>query len=193
MYDIVGSEGRFCGRSNPSLNARGIEEAITIAQLFKCATIDRLYSSPLARSIETAEHIAQECKIDVVTDPLLSEIDYGIWDGLSKGEISSKYAEEYERFSENPFLWHPPSGEPPAKCAQRANEWLQSVDVPYTVAVTHKTWTRLLLCDLLGIPRDRYRDAFDIKIAGITVLIKKNNMWRIDAVNYGATSKRILL
>ncbi|HYX30760.1 MAG TPA: histidine phosphatase family protein [Pyrinomonadaceae bacterium] len=191
-YDIAGPEGRFCGRSDPPLSAAGIEEAIATAEFLKEARNDCVFCSPLARAVQTADRIATARAIRVVKDPLLSEIDYGDWEGLTKQEVVTRFGDAYDRFAADPFTHYPPGGESTENCLARALEWINALTDDYVVAVTHKTWTRLLLCRLLAIPLTNYRRHIDVKIAGITVLINTSSGWRLDALNYFATRKRIL-
>lgn len=56
------------------LSARGREQSLQLAQYFSHKTIDSIYSSPLTRTLETAEIIAKKIGLPVQTDDRLSEV-----------------------------------------------------------------------------------------------------------------------
>jgi probable phosphoglycerate mutase len=149
------------------------------------------YSSTLRRSKETAAIALGGRAESVLADARLDEIDYGHWDGLTKGQIEREFPEEFLRFTNDPFQFHPTGSNAVEACASRAWEWLTSLKAPYTFAFAHKTWTRLLICKIFGISYHRYRTVMDIKIAGVCCLLKTNEGWRIEALNYEATRTRI--
>ena len=191
-YNALGAEGRVCGMSDPSLNAAGVEEARALRELVHALPIDLACAGTLTRSRQTLEIILGDSAASIVTDTRLNELDYGAWEGLTKGELSERFPGQWHAFENDPTAQVLPGGETAAQCAKRAAEWLAQTPVGRTVAVVDKTWTRLLLCDLLAVPLRGYRDAFDIKLASITSLVETAAGWRIDALNYGATRTRAL-
>lgn len=86
--------GRFCGHSDPPLNANGVRQATQQAATLTPLYIDRIYTSPLQRARQTAAQIAQTCgaAVEVVTD--LAEIDFGAWEGLLWSEIETRWPDE---------------------------------------------------------------------------------------------------
>ena len=56
----TGMAGRFCGHSDPDLNAVGQHEAIHVAEEVSRLSIARIYSSDLRRASQTAKAIAQQ-------------------------------------------------------------------------------------------------------------------------------------
>jgi broad specificity phosphatase PhoE len=190
-FDIASNAGRFCGRADPPLNEKGRSEAALLAERLPIASSQVIFASPLTRSRETAQIILGSSGVPLVVDERLREIDYAHWDGLSKAEIEKQFGAEYVKFNENPLLFHPGGRALLDTCAAAAWDWLSLLTADHVIAVTHKTWTRLLLCKILGLGYNRYRNAFDIKIAGVTCLVNIETGWRLDAVNYEATPKRI--
>jgi len=87
--------GRFCGHSDPGLNARGREQLRDLVQLLSDESIDQVYSSDLRRARSTAEAIAAK---RVLLRPALREIDFGRWEGLSWQQVEQadpEYAREW--------------------------------------------------------------------------------------------------
>ena len=50
--------GRFCGHSDPDLNAQGRAQLMDLARLLSAETIEEVYSSDLRRALSTAQAIA---------------------------------------------------------------------------------------------------------------------------------------
>ena len=70
------------GRSDNPLNEAGIAQADEAASRFAgmSVNIDRVYSSPLIRAVQTAERIAPGAEI--IIDDRLIEMDYGPYEGM---------------------------------------------------------------------------------------------------------------
>ena len=97
--------GRFCGHSDPGLNERGRNQLILLLEQLSEETIEFIYSSDLQRAISTAEAIATNRKLPLVTRPALREIDFGQWEGLTWRSIEERdrtYAQRW--IAEYPHL-----------------------------------------------------------------------------------------
>jgi broad specificity phosphatase PhoE len=189
-YNLVGSNGRFCGRVDPPLNTVGIAEAHAVRALLSSVKIETAYSSTLSRSKVTADIIVENrCPVHI--DSRLEEIGYGEWEGLSKSDVRTHYPLQYEAFVSDPLHYCPPGGETAVECLRRAKEWLATVTALSVLVVGHKTWARLLICDVLDINLGHFRTFIDPKIAAVTVLVCEEGAWRLEAVNFGATLTRI--
>ncbi len=70
------------GRSDHPLNEAGIAQAEEAAERFRemGVTIDKVYTSPLIRAVQTAEKIAPDAEIEV--EQRLIEMDYGPYEGM---------------------------------------------------------------------------------------------------------------
>lgn len=70
------------GRSDHPLNAKGLSQAEEAAERFRSmgVKIDRVYSSPLIRAVQTAEQIARDAEL--IIDDRLIEMDYGPYEGM---------------------------------------------------------------------------------------------------------------
>ena len=78
---------RFQGHSDILLSGDGRADARAIAAALGGERIDRIYSSDLARAMETARIIAGGRDTEIVADPRLREFDFGAWEGLTWPEI----------------------------------------------------------------------------------------------------------
>jgi broad specificity phosphatase PhoE len=85
------------------LSSKGKEQAKEAARKFKDLTFDAIFSSPLVRAKETAEIIAEEHKLEVLTHDALRERHEGILDGRKGSEVKKEFAKMYEMRRELPY------------------------------------------------------------------------------------------
>jgi len=103
--------GRFCGRSNPPVNERGLRQIEQLLNVIKNESIDSLYASDLSRSLTTAEAIGRAFGLLPNVVPDLREIDFGEWEGLSWKEIEARDRAYAQRWSEGYPNLPAPGGE----------------------------------------------------------------------------------
>lgn len=143
---------RYCGLSDPPLNHKGIEQAKRLAVRLKGLGIDRVYSSALARAYDTAVLIFKNKTIKKSAD--LREMDFGIFDGLTRREIIKKRPSLYKSWIDNPLEVKIPGGEKPTQFRRRIRRYFSFILSRHpdeTIAVvTHGGPIRVILCDALG-------------------------------------------
>jgi 2,3-bisphosphoglycerate-dependent phosphoglycerate mutase len=71
-HDIISSD-----YADQPLSARGQAQARAMAERFRKAPVVALYSSPILRARQTAEHIAKICALAIQEDAALREVDLG--------------------------------------------------------------------------------------------------------------------
>ncbi len=52
-----------------------------------------------------------QCKVKVIEKPQMSEINPGVWDGLTVPDAKREYPEEWERFVRDPYAFRAPRAE----------------------------------------------------------------------------------
>jgi alpha-ribazole phosphatase len=145
--------GRFCGHSDPELNAQGRTQLTSLAHQLSAEPIDTVYSSDLRRASATAHAIASVREIPQVIRPALREIDFGQWEGLSWEQIE-QMDPEYARtwVARYPHL-PAPSGETfhafETRVLREVNHLLDANRGPIAV-VTHGGVLRAVLRHLCG-------------------------------------------
>ena len=82
------AEGRWQGHADIPLNARGREQAATLAELLAGERIAAIYASDLSRARDTADIVGARLGLPVVSDPDLREIDVGPIEGLTAEEAN---------------------------------------------------------------------------------------------------------
>jgi broad specificity phosphatase PhoE len=110
-------DGRFQGHADPPLNAKGREQARTLAAELAGEGIELVYTSDLARARETAEIVAERLGASVVALRELREIDVGEWQGLTWPEVEERYPDAARNWHERGHGWQ--SGESYDDLAER--------------------------------------------------------------------------
>jgi len=140
--------GRFCGHSDPELNAKGRTQLTSLAQHLSTEPIDTVYSSDLRRARSTAQAIAAVREIPQVVRPALREIDFGQWEGLRWEQIEQMDPEYAGMWVEGYPHLPAPSGESfqafEARVLKEVNHLLDSNRGPIAV-VTHGGVLRVVL------------------------------------------------
>lgn len=169
-------EDRFSGISDIPLSTTGLHQAQMLSQsIFRSSIqIESIYSSPLKRCIETANAISNCYNISSQILNEFRELDYGVWEGLSRREIISDYYNDFQAWQENPFLNSPTGGESGKEVIKRVlpifKGLMQKHKGQAFVIVAHKALNRLILCWALGIPYENYRKKLVQHPACINVL-----------------------
>ncbi len=150
------NDGRMQGWADPSLDARGQQQAQALAQRLYSESFAAFYSSPLARARETAEAVAAGHHMRVVYDDRLRERNLGEWTGLTFEQAKARYPAEAEDDWRIPG---PPGGESQADLMARMAAVLDEVVARHregTVGVfSHGGALSAYLEHLLGIPASR--------------------------------------
>ncbi len=85
------------------LSEQGRKDIESVARDLKNSGIERIISSPLMRTRQTAEIVAKELGVPVTVDDRLREIDFGIFDGGKAKDYSAFFHDlEAERFQKPP-------------------------------------------------------------------------------------------
>lgn len=78
------------GSTNINLNKNGISQAIETAQKLSTINIDYIYSSPLNRTLDTANYINEHRNLEIIIDDRLLERGFGNYEGLDSKKIDFK-------------------------------------------------------------------------------------------------------
>ena len=120
-------EGRYTGQSDVPLNARGLEQADSLAKRLQGTRIDAIYSSDLRRAQQTAMTLAESRGMRILIDPRLREIHQGEWEGMLFKDIRASYSQAWEQRVRDPLLVAPPGGETVGQVRARVLEALRDI------------------------------------------------------------------
>ena len=146
---------RYQGHSDIPLNKKGLEQAERVAQRLAGETISAVYSSDLVRAASTAQAIADRHSLRCTMVPELREINFGLWEGLTYGEIMVKWPDILSAVYSRPGKDLIPGGESFYDVQHRTTIGLSKCiaghDEETIVVVSHGGTMRVLLCDALGL------------------------------------------
>jgi broad specificity phosphatase PhoE len=170
----LSAEDRFAGAVDVLLSDVGREQVRRLGLRLADEPIDAVYASPMRRTIETAERIAEPHGLPVISMPELREISHGRWEQRTRAEVEREWCEEYARWEHDPYTFAPAGGETGLEVTARALPALLRVVEQHEggriVVVSHKATIRLLLSSILGFDPRKYRDRLDQSPAALNVL-----------------------
>lgn len=152
---------RFRGCADIPLNENGLRQAELLARRIKAEWEPAaVYSSPLSRSVKTAEAIAGQFGLRVEIHEGLSDINYGDWQGLTPDEVKVRWPELFQRWVTCPRGLHFPGGEileeRQAKGVAAIKEIAKRHPFDTVVCVGHTVINRLILLGLLDLGLDYF-------------------------------------
>lgn len=152
---------RFRGRADVPLNETGLAQAEAagerVAQTWQPVAV---YTSPLSRSVKTAQAIAKHFNLPVQIHPGLADIDYGEWQGLTPEEAGQRWPGQIDAWYQHPEQAQIPGGETLADLRQRAMKTVTDLVKKHTgetiVLVGHTVINRVILLGVLGLGNERF-------------------------------------
>jgi broad specificity phosphatase PhoE len=95
-------EGRIRGHTDFPLNENGLLQAEAAAKALATAPIEKIYTSPLLRSLSTAQKIGELGGFEVEIDEAFNNVCMGPWEGRRKVDIAQDMPAEWKIWIENP-------------------------------------------------------------------------------------------
>lgn len=144
------------GSSDPPLNERGREQAESLALRLRHNRIGAIYSSPLRRTLDTAEVIAGYHQLDVIVEPSLKEIEAGALEGVSTVELGRRFSELLTMNVQGEALPRVAGGESLPEVQERGWGTIQRLSQKHpdgaVVIVSHYFVILAIICMVLGLP-----------------------------------------
>ncbi len=119
--------GYFQGQIEVPLTEVGVQQARETGEQLrkKGITFDKVYSSPLGRSLQTAECVTGKSREEFITDERLLEMGYGPFEGRRHWEMDEKM---FRAFTEDAENYVPvPGGESFYALMKRASDFLEEL------------------------------------------------------------------
>ncbi|MDQ1699811.1 MAG: ribonuclease / adenosylcobalamin/alpha-ribazole phosphatase, partial [Frankiaceae bacterium] len=151
-------------------------------------------SSPLRRSLQTAQVIADGLGVDVTVDDGLVETDFGEWEGFTFAEVRERWPVQMQAWLDDPKV-APPGGESFTRTFERVAAARERLVHSYggrrVAVVSHVTPIKAMVRDALGAPAQvLYRihldpaslTTIDWYADGPAVLTGLNDVSHLDAV-----------
>jgi broad specificity phosphatase PhoE len=176
----------FRGRMDIPLDDTGQKEVHLAGEALKDETIHAIYSSPLSRSMETAENIAKFQNLDVIPLEAIMDISYGDWEGMRLGDVRKKYPDLYTLWLQEPHKVNFPNGESLEQVRTRTmaaiNKLVEKHQNQTIAMVAHRVPNKVICCSLLGIENNNFW-RIQQDTASTNLFIYKDNQWIISYLN----------
>lgn len=145
----------FTGHRGYPLTPIGHTQAEVTAQYIKQNySIDAVYSSDLPRAFQTAEHIALQYELPIVTDASLRELYAGQWENKHFSDLPLQYPEDFAVWKNDTLHSRCTGGESVLELLERVYNGVVAIAKKYPgqcVAIaSHATPIRTLLWKLSG-------------------------------------------
>lgn len=184
-------KGRLAGRQpGVHLNETGRQQAQALAyslsQKLENTSLKAIYSSPMERTMETAEPIAESLKIELIPRAGLIEVDMGEWQDKKLKGLSRLKLWRVVQFS--PSRMRFPGGETFAEAQLRiCNELenLYAIHEPKDIilCVTHADPIKLIVAQYLGLHLDMMQ-RLNVSPGSITALHVTEDYARLLTLNF---------
>jgi len=173
------AQGRYQGRLDVPLSPLGRAQARALAEALSDKDIGAIISSPLLRCVETAMPLAELIGVTVQTDPLLTEIAHGTWQGRYRDEIARSEPELYRAWREHPEAVRFEGGESLRDVEVRWQRFVTGFE-PHsnTLIVTHDIVARIALLERTGRSIQTLRDVRSLNGAYAEFAVERDR-WRL--------------
>lgn len=178
------------------LTEEGKKQASDAAKQLKSIQIDKVFVSPVIRTIETAQIVCKTLGIETYQiDERLYEIDLGKLAGMNYEEVTTKYGDLFLKFySEGDPVLKGFGVEAFASVKARIKSLLDEVlqnQKGNILMVTHLDPIKAAIAILLDLkPESLYR--WHIRNASLTILKYESNFYSLSGVNVMAMHRYIL-
>lgn len=176
----------FRGRADIPLDETGKGEVHLAGETLKDETLHAVYSSPLSRSMETAENIAKFHDISVTPLDAIIDISYGEWEGLGNQEVQQKYPELHALWLSEPHKVLFPEGESLEEVRSRTMAAMEDLLLKHQdenfALVAHRVPNKVICCALLGLDNSHFW-RIQQDTACTNLFVYRNGQWIISYLN----------
>ena len=121
------AERRFGGHTATPLSARGRNQAVATARTLKSESLTAIYSSDLARAIETAKPLSNMTGLAINGTTAFRERDVGVMEGLTFEDAAQQHPEQYAALLRRDFEHVLIGGESYRQLLDRARQKLDEI------------------------------------------------------------------
>ena len=121
------AERRFGGHTATPLSARGRNQAVATARTLKSESLTAIYSSDLARAMETAKPLSNMTGLAINGTTAFRERDVGVMEGLTFEDAAQQHPEQYAALLRRDFEHVLIGGESYRQLLDRARQKLDEI------------------------------------------------------------------
>ena len=174
---VWNTERRYQGMTDIELSEEGLRQAECAAKRFKNIKIDKIYASPLKRAMKTAEKIAAEKGLEIISEDDFREIHFGEWEGKTVPELTEKYGESYTNFIREPHKYGFPGEGSVENVINRIKPGLDRLiaeEKGNVLIVSHGGIIRLMIMYIMGLDSSWFTKMW-INNTGVSIVEIKND------------------
>jgi alpha-ribazole phosphatase len=152
---VTSKEWRYVGQMDVELNDAGKQQIKKLSSRLSSEQIDRIFSSDLNRTIESANIIGN--KLVIINEPIseFREIDLGVWEGHTLEGIEEKFPEDLLKRSEDIMDFRVENGESFSDVNKRVIPKIMDIIEDNVgkriLVVAHGGVNRIIIADALGL------------------------------------------
>ena len=175
----------LAGRIDSPLNHTGVEQAQKLANLLSSVRIAAIYASPLQRTQQTAQPLADQLSLSVQIEEDLNQVNFGDWQGISFDQLEND--PRWITFQKNPALLEYPGGESAVEVRKRVTRSIHRLCEKHPndailAIFSHGSIIRHLVSALIGLPMENL-NRLRIAPASVTTLIVEGNTGNLKHLN----------
>ena len=179
--------GHWQGQGDSPLSERGYQQAAALAKRLAAEKFDFVVSSDLSRAADTARAAADTWGVDVQFQPEWREIDVGEWEGLTRPEVATRFADQIAKLQRGDDV-RVGGGESWGELAARGTTALDALRTRMhasqrAIVFAHGGIISSVLVQLLGIPLRRPRPLGNINNTGVTTLRFDGDSFSLERFN----------
>lgn len=175
-------KGLVQGQRQTKLTKNGVRQAKALAVRLKDEKIDSIFTSKLARAIETARIVDEFHGLEINTTEELNERGCGVWEGGKGGLIRKQFG--YDVLEDVGFK--PEGAESWSEVERRVVSFIESLIERHgdktVLVVGHKGFNRLLINFFLRKPLENH-DKIKQGPACVNIIEIENNIVRVKSIN----------
>jgi len=159
VQTLANKENRIYGRLDSEFTKKGHAQLEWLKRELACEQVDAVFSSPLPRALSVAKEVCEALQLgaeDIQVRSELSEMDFGIFEGLTYEEAMERHPVEWESYCESYRNYRIPEGESFSEFEERIEGFIESLEDEDMTAliVTHGGVVQSIMTRLLGLGAD---------------------------------------
>jgi probable phosphoglycerate mutase len=189
---VANTKGILAGQDNSvELSKDGHKQAQVLVPYLSKLKINRIYSSPLTRCIQTIQPYMQlNPDLDFEIDERFIEMDYGLWSGKRLSALARD--RRWRSVQNKPSTFTFPQGESFRSMRKRVDLALTELrrEKGVVLIITHGDIIKMSLASALGLPIDRFQK-FVSEPASLTVINLEKNSSTVLQTNYKISAETV--
>lgn len=175
---------RIHGQYDSLITLRGHKQIAELEKRFADIPIDYVYSSDLSRTIATAGAIHKNRGLELSLKPQLREVNMGVWEDLTWGEVERFEPEQLEYFNNDPTLWRVDGHEDYFSLQKRMTGTISDIaskhDGKTVAVVSHGSAIRTFMCGILNVPPQEIKRVPHCDNTAVALLRAENGKFTIE-------------